>query len=441
MNRHAGRNQFHATTSRRAFLRGFAGGAAALSVFPAHGSAHSANELLHKSDPFAAADMASESFWRLVKEQFSIKPDLILLNAANLCPSPHMVRDRVFRLTEDLDGDVSFQSRAKFDALREEARRKLAAFVGASEDEIAIVRNTSEGNNFIVSGLNVKAGDEVIVFDQNHPTNNIAWDVRAARAGFTVKRVSLPNPPRSVEEMLDAFSRAISSKTRALAFTDVSNTTGARLPAKELCHKARQLGIYTHVDGAQTFGALSLNLREMGCDSYAASAHKWFMGPKEAGVLYIRQERIAEIWPSVVGVGWGNKVETSARGARKFETLGQRDDAAVSAMGTTVDFQNLIGPTRIEARIRELAAALKEGVSKIRGAEMHTSANPDLSAGVCVIGFKGIDHRKIYEALYAKHAVAGAPTGGVRLCPHIYNTMEEIDRAISALSQTVKEAG
>src|SRR5262249_16063934 len=146
-----------------------------------------------------------------------------------------------------------------------------------------------------------------------------------------------------VEEILKAFSAAISAKTRVLTITDVSSTTGVRAPSKELCRMARERGVYTHVDGAQTFGALPLNLREMGCESYSTSAHKWFMGPKEAGVLYLRQERIAEIWPSVVGVGWGAKVETSARGARRFETLGQRDDAAVSAMGTAVDFHNLIG--------------------------------------------------------------------------------------------------
>src|SRR5262249_56324559 len=143
----------------------------------------------------------------------------------------------------------------------------------------------------------------------------------------------------------------------------------------------------------QTLGAVRSNVGEMGCGSYSTSAHKWFMGPKEAGVLYVRQERIAEIWPSVVGVGWGAKVETSARGARKFETLGQRDDAAVSAMGTTVDFHNLIGRDRIEARIRQPAAALKEGVSKIPGARLRTSAKPELSAGVCVVEFEGKDHQ------------------------------------------------
>ena len=440
MNLQENRNQI-SPTNRRNFLKGLAGGVSALSVIPASGFTRSSDQWLHSLNHRFLGDSVNESFWRLIKEQFIINPKLIMLNAANLCPSPHVVRDKVSRLTDDLDGDVSFQNRAKFDVLREEARRKLAVFLGASEDEVAIVRNTSEANNLIVSGLDLKAGDEVVIFDQNHPTNNIAWTVRAARVGFSVKRVSLQTPPDSVEQIVKAFQSAISPKTKVLAFTDVSNTTGVRLPSKELCRIARERGIYTHVDGAQTFGALSFNIHEMGCDSYSGSAHKWFLGPKEAGLLYVRQGRIPEIWPSVVGVGWGNRVETSAKGARKFETLGQRDDAAVSAMGTTVDFLNLIGLARIEARIRELATALKEGASKIPGAKLMTSANPELSAGVCVIKFEGIDNQKVYETLYAKHGIAAAPSGGgVRFCPHIYNTLEEIDRTMTALSRAVKEA-
>ena len=432
-------NQTHSVTpGRRAFLKGLAGSMTALSVIPPPLTG-SREHFLAIANGFDVKEAVSEPFWQLVKEQFAIKPNHIMLNAANLCPSPHMVREKVSRLTDDLDGDVSFQNRAKFDVLREDARRKLAVFMGASEDEIAIVRNTSEANNLIVSGLELKAGDEVVIFDQNHPTNSVSWAVRAARVGFSVKRVSLPNTPDSVEQIIKAFQTAISPKTRVLAITDVSNTTGVRLPSRELCRIARDRGIYIHVDGAQTFGALSVNLHEMGCDSYSGSAHKWFVGPKEAGLLYIRAARIAEIWPSVVGVGWGNKVETSAKGVRKFETLGQRDDAAVSAMGTAADFLNLIGSARIEARIRELSTALKEGAGKIPGAKLITSRDAHLSAGVCVIRFDGIDNQKVYEALYAKHGIAGAPTGGVRFCPHIYNTMDEIQRTLAALSQVVKE--
>ena len=432
MNQQTSSNPHLSPTTRRNFLKGVASSAAALPVLPDLVRPESGAELLR------AADAASESFWQLVKEQFTIKPKLILLNAANLCPSPHMVRERVFQLTNDVDSDVSFQNRAKFDALREEARRKLAGLLGATEDEIAIVRNTSEANNQIVTGLELKAGDEVVIWDQNHPTNNVAWDVRAARIGFTVKRVSLADPPESADEMLKAFRAAITTRTRVLAITDVSSSSGVKLPTKELCRLARERGIYAHVDGAQTFGALAVNLRELGCDSYSGSAHKWFMGPKEAGLLYVRRERIAEIWPSVVGVGWGTKVETTAQGARKFETLGQRDDAAVSAMGTAADFHSLLGPARIEARVRELAAALKEGMLKLPGAKLRTPLKPELSAGVCIVQFAGADSQKIYEALHANHGIAGAPTGGVRCCPHVYNTMEEIDQTIAALRQIVK---
>src|SRR5262245_11434766 len=254
---------YHPATTRRSFLKGFAGGAAALSVFPSTGSAKA---LLSAANRLGAADMGSESFWRLVKEQFAIKPGIILLTAANLCPAPHMVRDRIFRLTEDVDGDVSFQNRAKFNGLLEESRRKLAAFMGVSEDEIAITRNTSEGNNFIVNGLGLKAGDEVVVFDQNHPTNNVAWDVRAARIGFTVKRVGVPQIPNDAEEILKAFSAAVTAKTRALSITDVSSTTGLRATRQECWRKVRARRGYAERGGAQDFGGLPLQLGEVGFD-------------------------------------------------------------------------------------------------------------------------------------------------------------------------------
>jgi isopenicillin-N epimerase len=384
------------------------------------------------------APLSGESLWRFVKDQFSIKPGLVLLNAANLCPSPRVVQERIAQLGEDLESDVSFQNRAKFEPLREEARAKLAAFLGATPDEISLVRNTSEANALIINGLPLGPGDEVIVYDQNHPTNNVAWDVRAARIGFTVKRVSVETPATSSERMIEAFRAAISSKTKVMTFTDVSNTTGTHLPVAQLCALGRSNGIHVHVDGAQTFGSLALNLRKIGCDSYAASGHKWFMGPKETGVLFVREDRIRSIWPSTVGLGWGDQVATAARGARKFETLGQRDDAAIAALATTVDFHNLLGPARIEARIRELATALKQGMARIPGAIMPTSMQPELSAGVCIAKFDGADHRRIHQSLYSQYGIAGAAAGGIRLCPHIYNSAEDIERALTALDRSLR---
>ena len=132
----------------------------------------------------------------MVKDAFPLREGLIIMNAANLCPRPSPCRQRVFELTRDVDRDASFNNRRKFDRLLEEARTGLARYLGADADEIAIVRNTSAANATVVNGQDFGSGDEVVLWDQNHPTNSTAWDVRAERYGYTVKRVSTPRQPR-----------------------------------------------------------------------------------------------------------------------------------------------------------------------------------------------------------------------------------------------------
>lgn len=427
-------------TSRRSFLgrAGAAAGAALLA--PAWSRGAAAREAL-PIDALARRpqDAEDEAFWELVKRQFPLDPDLILMNAANLCPSPFPVQETVFRLTRDVDADASFQNRGKFGELQEASRSALAAYLGASPDEIAITRNTSESNNTVLNGLSLGPGDEVVLWDQNHPTNGISWDVRAERRGFTVRRVSTPPEPETAEELVAAFESAISERTRVLAFSHVSNITGVALPARTLCRRAREAGIFTLIDGAQTFGALRVDLHDMGCDAYTGSAHKWFVGPKEAGVLYVRAERIGELWASDVGVGWEGAVEN---GARKFENLGQRDDAAVAAVATAAAFHVAIGPDRVEARVRALAAELRSAIrDRIPGATFHASDVPERSAGVVVVRLPTEDHAGLYRRLYETHRIAGAPRGGefpgVRLCPHIYNTLAEVERVADALASEV----
>jgi selenocysteine lyase/cysteine desulfurase len=346
-----------------------------------------------------------------------------------MCPSPRAVADEVANLTNDIDADCSFQNRAKFADLLETSRQKVAQHLGVSADEIALVRNTSEANNTINNGLALQPGDEVVVWDQNHPTNNVAWDVRAARFGLKVRRVATPAEPTDAGQLLRTFTDAFGPRTRVLAVTHISNVSGVRLPVRDLCEAAHRRGIFVHVDGAQSWGALSVNLRDLGCDSYSASAHKWFVGPKEVGVLFVRQERIAEVWPSVVAPGWGNRVEPAVKGARKFESLGQRDDAALAAIATAVDVHLTIGPARIEARVYELAGALKAGL-KEAGVGLISPLDPALSAGVCVARIPQGRTNEVYTKLYTEHGIAGAGTGGLRLCPHVYNTREHVERAV-----------
>ena len=156
------------------------------------------------------------------------------------------------------------------------------------------------------------------------------------------------------------------------------------------------------------------------------------VGPLEAGMLYVREDRIAEIWPNVVGSGWGDDAEPDDKGARKFESLGQRDDPCLAAVGTAVDFHQRIGPDRIEARVYELASKLKAGLQEM-GARLVTPMDPELSGGVCIIEMAQDNRKKAFDALYQEQGIAAAQTGGLRLCPHIYNTQAHIDRALAGV--------
>ncbi|MCW5979021.1 MAG: aminotransferase class V-fold PLP-dependent enzyme [Bryobacteraceae bacterium] len=378
------------------------------------------------------ASANDQSYWGMVRRQFAFNDAKTPMNAANLCPSPRAVAECVTELTRDIDVDCSSQNRRKFDRLREDARAAVAAQLGVSPDEVALVRNTSEANNTINNGVPLKSGDEVVIWDQNHPTNNVAWDVRAARWGIVVKRVATPARPGGVDELVSIFERALTPRTRVLAITHVSNVSGIRLPARELGEVARRRGIHFHVDGAQSWGALRVNLRELGCDSYSASAHKWFMGPKEAGLLYVREDRIRDIWPNIVAPGWGDDADPDVKGARKFESLGQRDDACLAGLGATADFHGLLGPAQVEARVLELASALKAGLADI-GAKLVTPPDPKLSGGVCIIEMPAKNREQMVDKLYYEHGIAGAAAGGLRLCPHVYNTMDHVERAIQGV--------
>ena len=424
--------------SRRSILKGLEKGTAAGMLLPIldFGQTESSYDLLKRTA--ATLDQKKETgderFWSQVKDQFLIKKNLIMLNAANLCPAPAVVQSRVIELTKNVDSDPSFTNRIKFPELKEKARSALAEYVGAENNEIAIVRNTSEGNNFVINGVTLGKNDEVIIWDQNHPTANIAFDVRAERYGYSVIRVKTPENPESPADIIKPFVDAISSRTKLIAFSHVSNVSGMRIPAKELCSIARKNGILSLVDSAQTFGTLPLDLHDMGCDFFTASSHKWFCGPKEVGILYVRRDQIEPLYPSQVGVGWETAVK---EGARKFDNLGQQDDSRVSAMFEAAQFHNTLGKSRISSRARMLADAVKEGLKKrISNIKFITPIDHTMCWGVVVFDVPGLDSRKALDVLYGQHDIGCAAMGpNIRYSPHFYNPLSEIERAVDAVSR------
>ena len=384
-------------------------------------------------------DRPDERFWTSVREQFLMAPNLAVMNAANLCPSPAPVLEAMYASTKDMDRDPSFDNRQKMSAGKEQTRRLLAQFLHVIAEEIVIARNTSEANNIVSSGLDLKASDEVVIFADNHPSNNSAWTQKAKRFGYTVSVVSQPNPHPGAEYFVEAATRAISPRTRVLAFTHMTSTVGDILPASELCRLARDRGVLTLVDGASALGVLDVDLSDMQPDFYTGSAHKWPCGPKEVGVLYVNARAKERIHPSIISAYPG-----AVGVSRSMEAMGQRDEPAIIGFGEALNFQTKIGRRAIEQRSRSLAQALIDGLRRIDGVHLWTHPDPARSGAVVTFRPGNLDIPKLSAALYRNDRIGcatrtGSDRPGIRFSPHIYNTMAEVDRAVAAVAKYMRQ--
>jgi selenocysteine lyase/cysteine desulfurase len=376
-----------------------------------------------------------EAFWTGVREGFLMAPGLAMFNAANLCPASRRVVDVLERMSREIDRDPSPANRAQLGAGREATRRAIAGALRATPEEIVITRNTSEANNIVSSGLTLGAGDEVLIFADNHPSNHAAWMEKSKRAGFTVTTLPQPNPHPGFDYYVDAVRRAITPRTRVLAFTHVTSTVGDVMPAAELCRLARERGVLSLVDGAQSFGVLDVDLASMQPDFYTGSAHKWPCGARETGVLYVNRAAQDRLAPSIISLYGG-----AAGVSRRLEAHGQRDEAAMIAFGEAMRLQGEIGRARIETRARTLAAALADGLRKLPDVRVWTSPERERSAAIVSFQAASLDPRRLAARLYEDDRIVCATRGGsdrpgLRFSPHFYNSMADVDRALAAVKQ------
>ncbi len=403
------------TIARRTFLKAVGGASLAGSL-----SAYAAR---------AAADTKAVP-------DFGFDDDNVPMNAANLCPMPVSVTDAHNRYAQALDDSLSPDVRRRIEALKEDARSRIAGMLGVSADEVAIVRNTSEANNVIVQGLPLAEGDEVVLWDQNHPSNSAAWDVRAQRSGAVVRRFSVPVETGSIDEAVDIFVDSVGPRTKVISFTHISNITGFRTPVAEICAAIRRKkgDVHIHVDGAQTWGAVDVDLGRVDCDSFSGSAHKWFMGPREVGMLFVRERHIDSIWPIVVSVPWGRH-DAPPAGARKFDALGQRDDAAVASLSDTAKFHEAVTPAGIEARSMAIANRLREGLADI-GVPFVSTSRPEFTSSVIILRAQRENAPQLVTKVLEDSGVITAPVGGFRMSPHVYNTEDHVDRVVAAVGRS-----
>ncbi len=423
-----------ANVSRRNFAKLFAvGGSAALLADPIF-----AREMAAAGDILPAGPSAGEPFWKSVREQFAMPPDLAVMNAANLCPASRPAAEALSRESKSVDTDPSPTNRARLMPEKEATRVALAEFLRVTPDEIIITRNTSESNNMVSNGLDLKAGDEVLLHEDNHPSNLVAWQEKAKRFGFSVVVVPQKNPHPGAEYYVEAFTKAITPRTKVMSVTHLTSTVGDIMPAKELAALARSRGILFLLDGAQSFGLLDVNLADIQPDFYSGSSHKWPCGARECGVLYVNKSAQAKLWPSVYSAYPG-----AVGFSKTFESFGQRDEATMIAMHEALSFQTKVGRAAIEKRSRDLTTQLMAGLAKIPGITNWTS--PVAERRVAVVSFVPgtLDANKLATALYTNDRIGittrgGKDRPGIRVSPHFYNSPAEVDKLVAAVAKYMK---
>jgi isopenicillin-N epimerase len=378
-------------------------------------------------------------YWEALREHFLFEEGIIMMNNGTVGPMPKPVFNTLMRCFK-VQCTNPFDVYAFIPRKKEEVRYKLAEFIGASPDEIVITRNTTEGMNFVANGLDMTEGDEVLLSTMEHPGGTHPWKLKEKRYGITIKEVPIGLPPKSVDEFVAAFEKAITPKTKIISISHTVYISGLISPLKELSKMAREKGVLVLADSAHGIGMLDLNMKGLGVDFFATSPYKWMGAPTGVGVLFVRKEVQDKLWPTIASSGW-DRYEN----ARKFETLSQRADALTVALGEAVDFQNSIGSTRIERRIKALAGYLKRELKKIPGIKLHTSEDPYISGGLTAFSIEGVDHRKVVDYVREKYNIVIRTAGsiekgtyGLRVSTPIYVNYKHIDMLLEGIAHLVK---
>jgi len=427
-----------ASLSRREFGRRLlAGSALSLAAWEAL-NAGIYQKVKTLNEKFIEDEAPDGAYWEEIRKLYGFEDRFIMMNNGTLGPMPKPVFNTLMR-TFRVQVTNSYDSYNYLPTFREAIRSKLAEFVNASPDEISLTSNTTEGINIVVNGLDMKPGDEVLVTSLEHPGHINPWRLKEKRAGIKITEVPMPLFPKTTKEIVDAFAAAITPKSKIISISHTVFITGLIMPLKELSQLAHDRGLLILADSAHGIGMMDLDMHELGIDFFMSSPYKWMGAPTGIGLLYVKKDVIDQVWPTIVSSGWDTMTT-----AAKLDPQGQRSDALLFALDEAMNFQNKIGRTRIERRIKVLAGHLKQELAKIPGVKIQTPTDPYLSAGLTKFSADGVDSARLVEYLRDKYNLvvrtAGSPaagTYGVRVSTPIYVSTKEVDMVVDAVKTLI----
>jgi selenocysteine lyase/cysteine desulfurase len=421
--------------SRRQFLQRLSAWAGAAAIVPFWNTA--AGRSLHRAfqdvaDLTPDETATDETFWYQVKQAYTVSPQILNLNNGGVSPQPLVVQEAVERYNRLSNEAPSYYMWNILDAGREPLRAELAALAGCSPEEIAINRNSSEALETVIFGLRLKAGDEVVLTKQDYPNMINAWKQREKRDGIVLRWVSFDFPIEDKAAIVKGFTEAFSEKTKVVQITQVINWTGQILPAREIAIEAKKRGIEVLVDGAHSFAHIPFTIPELECDYFGASLHKWLSAPFGTGLLYVKKEKIAGLWP-LFGTG-----DPESGDIRKFEALGTRSFAIEQAIGQAIQFHHMIGGERKFKRLHYLKNYWAEKVQQLPGVKVHTSLDPQFGGAIGLVSVEGKKPGDLAQYLFKDHkihtvSIEWENISGVRITPNVYTVTRDLDRLVRGI--------
>lgn len=388
-----------------------------------------------KVSHLSASEVAEdEDFWATIQQAYTVNPNIINLNNGGVSPAPKVVQDALDRYNKLANEGPSYYMWRIMDQGREPLREKLAEMAGCQANEIAINRNSTEALNTVIFGLNLKAGDEVIGAKQDYPNMINAWRQRAAREGIIYTQVSFDFPIEDDEAIVNVYEKAITPKTKLLQITHMVNWVGQLMPVKKIAKMAHAKGIEVLVDGAHSFGLINFKIPDLDADYFGTSLHKFLSAPIGSGMLWIKKEKIKNIWPLICND------KPNSEDIRKFETIGTRSFAIEQAIGEAINFHNAIGAERKQERIHFLKNYWAGAVTKNPKVKIHTSLNPKYGCAICGVSVQGLTPAELDSQLFNKYkihtvGIVWENISCVRITPHVYTKIKDLDKLVKAINE------
>jgi len=383
---------------------------------------------------------SDEDFWHYIQESFTVSPTLINLNNGGVAPSPKVVQEAVKRFMDMCNEAPSYYMWRILDQGREPLRRNLARFAGATTEEIAIQRNASESLETVIFGLDLKAGDEVVLTKQDYPNMINAWKQREQREGIKLVWINLELPSEDNDYIAGEYIKAFTSKTKVVHVTHVINWNGQIVPVRKIADAAHARNIDVLVDGAHSFAHFDFTIPELGADYFGTSLHKWMSACIGSGMLYVKKDKIKNIYPLFAGG------DAKSEDIRKFESLGTRPFFIEQAIGKAIEFHEMIGSKRKEERLLYLKNYWMSRVKDIPKVKLGTSLKKGFG---CAIGLVSVEGRKPGDLdaflldKYKVHAVGieWENIKGLRVTPNVYTTTKNLDVLVEGIEKFAKGAG